>query len=243
MTEIIEIMAADNTILNGYINRYSKNQEKVLIQIHGMTSNCFKKREATISKRVGEIGIDTICFNNRGSEIVKYIKKKKDGETIQELAGTAYEDIHDSYYDILGAINYAVSLGYTKIYLQGHSLGSTKIVYTYNRLKEENNEVLKYIKGIILLSLVDVTDFTEGADKEEYIKNLKFAEQKEQEGKILDMMPKECFVHSISVKTFLRYTKYNKDIDFAQYDKENYSFDKLNNIDTPLFMRWGNDHR
>ena len=52
-------------------------------------------------------------------------------------------------------------------------------------------------------------------------------------------MPKEAFIHPISVKTFLRYAKYNKDIDFAGYGRDN-KLEKLNNIDIPLFMRWGN---
>ena len=54
-------------------------------------------------------------------------------------------------------------------------------------------------------------------------------------------MPKDPFIHPISVKSFLRYSKYNKDIDFARYgeDKE---FEKINNIDVPLMMRWGNDN-
>ena len=33
-------------------------------------------------------------------------------------------------------------------------------------------------------------------------------------------MPKEAFIHPISVKTFLRYAKYNKDIDFAGYGRD-----------------------
>ena len=48
-------------------------------------------------------------------------------------------------------------LGYENIYLQGHSLGCTKIVYTYNELvDEEEYDVLSNIKGVILLSLIDI---------------------------------------------------------------------------------------
>lgn len=112
----------DGVILNGYINKEKIKTEQVLIQIHGMTSNCFKKREKVISRNVEKLGIDSICFNTRGSDIVKYIKYKDGKKT---LGGTAYEDIEESYYDILGAIGYALQLGYKNIYLQGHSLGAT----------------------------------------------------------------------------------------------------------------------
>ena len=53
-------------------------------------------------------------------------------------------------------------------------------------------------------------------------------------------MPNNAFIHPISVKTFLRYVRDNKEFDFAAYstDKE---FKVLNSIDKPLFMRWGNE--
>ncbi len=77
--EIIEFYSEDGVILNGYINKGRLKTDKVLIELHGMTSNCFKKREMIISNYVEKIGIDSICFNNRGSDIVKYIKYK-DGQ-------------------------------------------------------------------------------------------------------------------------------------------------------------------
>ena len=63
-----------------------ENKGKVLIQIHGMTSNCFKEREKIIAEKLQELNIDTICFNNRGSEIIRYAKK------IDEIGYKLYED-------------------------------------------------------------------------------------------------------------------------------------------------------
>ena len=53
-------------------------------------------------------------------------------------------------------------------------------------------------------------------------------------------MPEESFDHPISVKPYLRYFKYNQDIDFARFSDKEYDFKELNNIQIPLFMRWGN---
>jgi len=233
-TKIIKFYATDGLVLNGYINKGNSNSKKVLIQIHGMTSNCFKNRDEVISKKINEINIDTICFNTRGSEIVKYIQYKNGDK---KLGGMAFEDVEESYFDIAGAMKYAIKLGYTDIYLQGHSLGATKIVYAHQKMRESNDELLKYIKGIILLSLVDIPGICKEYSKIEF---LEYAEEKETKGDVMELMPIESFLHPVSVKTFLRYVKYNKNIDFAPYDLEDNEFEILNQIEVPLFMRWGN---
>lgn len=231
--EIVSFRATDGIKLDGILSKSEKETKKILIQIHGMTSNCFKKRDKEIAKKVEEIGIDTICFNNRGSDIVRYIKN----DNAILLAGMAYENVEDSYHDILGAIEFAQKLGYKDIYLQGHSLGCTKIVYTYNKLYEENNPCLNNIKGVFLLSLIDIPDVVKVGIKEEYIQ---IAEEKKKKGEIMDLMPLKSFIHPISVKNFLYYTKYNENINFARYSEKDYKFEGLNKIKCPLFMRWGN---
>ena len=68
---------------------------------------------------------------------------------------------------------------------------------------------------------------------EEY---MELAEEKALE--LEELMPMESSIHPFSVKTYLRYIKYYKNIDFAKYTDENYDYDELNNIEVPLFMRW-----
>ena len=232
-TEIVIFNTKDQCLLNGIIYKSGADTKKILIQIHGMTSNCFKARNQIIANEIANISIDTIDFNNRGSDIIRYVNI---GET-KKLAGTAYEDIEDCYYDIVGAMEYAINLGYEEIYLQGHSLGCTKVIYTYQKLLSEKSYLLDKIKGIILLSLVDIPGIVRRGTKQEFIT---LAEEKEQEGKMLEMMPLESFIHPISVKNYLKYVKYNKNIDFAKYDELENEFKELNDIQCPLFMRWGN---
>lgn len=235
ITKITKFNATDGIILDGYLNKCQENTNSILIQVHGMTSNCFKNRDKMISSKVEELNIDTLCFNNRGSEIIKYCQKEN-GEKV--LQGTAFEDVEESFYDIVGAIQFAVDLGYKKIYLQGHSLGSTKIVYTYNKMLKENNQYLKYIKAIILLSLVDIPDIINTFTPKKFVD---LANAKEKENKLDELMPMETSIHPFSVKTFLRYIKYYENINFAQYNNENYNYEELNNINVPLYMRWGTE--
>ena len=240
--EKIDFIATDGIELNGILYKADNNIGKVILSVHGMTSNCFKKREDIIAKEANRNGIDYFCFNNRGSEIVKYISKEINGKTEKLLAGMAYEDVLEGYEDIVGAILKLQELGYKDIYLQGHSLGCTKIVYTYNELlEEEENDIINNIKGVVLLSLVDIPMTLKvylGSKYEDY---LNLAEEKEKAGLKNELMPKGAFIHPISVKGFLRYARDNKDIDFVGYGRDN-KLEKLNNIKVPLFMRWGNDN-
>ena len=239
--ELVDFYAADGVLNDGYLAK--TGSKKVLIATHGMTSNCFKNREKIIAKNLNENGIDFFVYNNRGSELVKYVKKRaEDGKEIKTLGGTSYEDPKEGYYDIKGAIEKMIDLGYQEIYLQGHSLGSTKTLYTYNRLKNEGYEDLDKIKAIVLLSLVNIPRALKIFLKEKYDETLDYAIQKEEKGLIYEMMPNGSFIHPLSVKTFLEYSKYSREIDFARYNDKEYNFEHLNNVEIPLFMRWGNNN-
>lgn len=238
MLERVYFNTEDEIELVGLLERPTNPTKRVVISVHGMQSNCLKRREDILSKEISNAGVAYFAFNNRGAELMTYTRKTT-GEKILN-GGSVYEDVLDGYYDIKGAINKMLELGYTDIYLQGHSLGCTKIVYTYNKLKNENN--VKNIKGIMLLSLVDIPDCQKYDLGDKYAEMMEYAENKEKEGKLNDLMPIESFDHPICVRSYLRYFKYNRDIDFARFWDKDYNFKELNNIQIPLFLRWGNVH-
>ncbi len=231
--ELIKIQATDGVTLDGYIYHCKTKTQKLLIQVHGMTSNCFRYRQTAIQEAVASLGIDTLCFNNRGSDVAKLIKGF-DGNT--RLAGTSYEEITECYFDICGVIKLALEKGYSEIYLQGHSLGSTKVVYTYNKLLEEKSEYVNNIKALILISLVDLPMVMNYFGK----KFISFAEEKISTGEENFIMQDEAFPYPLSAKTFLRYAKNGTDIDFAKFGNEEDDFKVLNSFKIPLFFRWGN---
>ncbi len=232
--------ATDRVDLKGIIYKTKNQTNKILISVHGMATNFIKERDEKIAENIKELNIDLLAFNNRGHDLVNYIKK--DSKENTELAGTSYEEISECYEDIVGAINYAISQGYTEIYIMGHSLGCTKTIYTYNKLIEENKtEILSKIKGVILLSLVDIPLALQVYLKEDFPVMVTYAKNMKREGLENQLMPEESFIHPISVKTFLRYAIDNKDIDFARFSDTNYSYKEINNIKVPLFMRWGNN--
>lgn len=237
--KLINFEAIDGIKLNGILYQGEDKSTDIILAVHGMSGNCFKQRDEAIAKAANSNGVDYFCFNNRGSELVKYIRKSVNGKIVKELGGTSYEDVLEGYQDIIGAILKLQSIGYTNIYLQGHSLGCTKVVYTYNRLKtEQNMDLLSDIKGVILLSLIDIPGVLKVFLKDNYNKYLDLAEEKMQNNQELDLMPADCFIHPISVKSFLRYAKNNEDIDFINPMQDN-KLTKINNISVPLFMRYG----
>ena len=239
--EQIEFLATDGIILDGLLYKSKERTNKVILAVHGMSSNCMKKRDQVISKKANENNIDYFCFNNRESELVKYTRRNIEGKKEKFIMGTSFEDVTEGYEDIVGAMIKLKELGYEEIYLQGHSLGCTKIVYSYNELKEEQDDLINMVKGVILLSLVDIPQTLKFYLRENFNKYLEYAEEQEKQNKPNELMPKESFIHPISVKTFLRYARDNKEIDFAGYGRDT-KLEKLNNIDVPLFMRWGNDN-
>ena len=230
--EQINFKATDGVLLNGFLYKSNIQTKKVIVAVHGMGSNCFKNRDVAIAQKAIQNGIDYFGFNNRGSELARYLKKTINGKTEKILAGTGYEDALDGYYDVLGAINKVKELGYTEIYIQGHSLGSTKTLYTYKKLKEENNEILNDIKGLILLSLIDINTVMKEYLGQKFSHYLEFAENKEREGDLKYLMPADSFIHPISVRTYLRYLR-----DYKEIDIDNYNMVSI--IDIPVFMRWG----
>lgn len=238
MLEKVYFELEDKVELVGLLHRPENTTDEVVISVHGMQSNCFKKREDILSKVINNAGIAYFAFDNRGANLMCYTKKTDGTKTLN--GGSVYEDVLESYYDIKGAIEKMLELGYTKIHLQGHSLGCTKIVYAYNRLKKENYKNLENIQSIILLSLVDLVDLQKydlGIDK--YNKMLELAIEKEARGEEMELMPFDSFDHPISVKSYLRYYRDNQEIDFAKFNDNNYDFKEINNISIPLFLRWG----
>lgn len=237
--EKIFLKTEDKADLVGLLHKGEKTN-KVVISVHGMTSDCLKRRDDIIAKAMIDNNIDFFSFNNRGHDVVSYLTKEMAGVYAKQKSGTAYEDVQDAYYDIKSAIDAMREKGYTEIYLQGHSLGCTKIVYTYNKLKRKNEgKYLNCIKAIMLLSLIDIprAQIVNLGDKYDYL--LEYAIEKEKNGEADMLMPKESFIHPMSVKTYLRYFRDNEEINFAQYNNKEYKYEELNNIEIPLFMRWG----
>ena len=69
--------ATDGADLKGVIYKTQNKTNNVLRSIHWMATNCLKERYEKIAEKVNELNIDFFAFNNRGHDIVNYIKKEQ----------------------------------------------------------------------------------------------------------------------------------------------------------------------
>ena len=155
--------------------------------------------------------------------------------------GSGAENIYDSYFDIKGAMIEMQKRGYKKIILQGHSMGCTKVVYTYNEFLNNNETtMLDAITGIVLLSMVDIPTALKQVLGKDYKKIISYFELLKKRGKGDKLVVLDASTPPVRPNTILQYAEDNKKIDFAKFGDNRTTFRELNNIKVPLFMRWGN---
>ena len=207
----------------------------VLISVHGITSNCLNYRDEVLAKTLTDNNIAYFTFDNRGHDVLNTY----DSFVNMNFQGSCVENVKDSYYDIKAAIIAMKKKRFNKIILQGHSMGCTKVVYTFNKMLEKNEkDILDSICAVSLLSMVDVPGYLKvllGENYDKVIELLKIKREKNGEKIVLvDNFP------PVNPTTILNFEQ-NGEFDFFKYTDENYKFEKLNSIKLPLFMRWGND--
>lgn len=209
----------------------------VMISVHGVITNCLNYRDDIISKKMIENNIAYFTFDNRGHDVLNTY------DSLQNMSynGSCAEDVKDSYLDITAAMKCMLSKKFNKIILQGHSMGCTKVVYTYNKLIESSDDNLsKHICGVSLLSMVDVPGYLKfvlGENYEKVIEYLKISKDKGNGDKLITI---ENFP-PVKPNTVLNFEK-GAELDFFDYTDSKYKFEKLFNIKVPLFMRWGNSN-
>ena len=158
---IVEVKTKDNLILNGILFKDSKCK-KIIINIHGTASNFYDEPFIKpMALEFPKIGYSFLSTNNRGNSVLTHTWQK---------CGSAVERFEDCLIDIDTWIEFVLEMGYSEIILQGHSLGTEKIVYYMNNGKYKNK-----IKLIILLGF-----------SESYGNGIKFMEKTNSKNKLFE---------------------------------------------------------
>lgn len=224
-------------------NQEKNQNKKVVLSVHGMTSNCFKKREDIFAQEFTKNGIDYFCFNNRGADIIEYFERVKTEKLLTRIeGGSATENFEECYHDIKGAIIMLLQKGYDDIYLQGHSYGSAKSVYTYNKFKQNMEiDLLNHIKSVTLLSIVDVPRMCRGLLKDRYNNVVTEVKQMINENRGDYLINREYFLHPMTAKNFLFFNQLGGPMDLVPFGAEKPNLVALSNIECPLLMMWGKE--
>lgn len=208
----------------GLFSKLTKNN-KVVIFMHGMYSNCLKRRDDILAEKLNEAGYAYFTFNNRGAEVGNLNK--------EVLHGTAFESPYDGKFDIDAAIRAMEKKGFSDINLLGHSLGCSKILNWYPSRKYNVN-------SIGLLSLTALSDkYRQVAGEKAYRMALTVAKLKLSKGKGSNLLPPEFYPRPISVRTFLDLFDFESEFNTVFYEDKDWNAESLNAISEPLFMRYG----
>lgn len=137
---IVKVKTPDNLSLFGLLAE-ANSTKTILINIHGTASAFYVEEfEEEFVKTLPEKDISVLFTNNRGNFIMESWQK----------TGAALEKFEDCLIDIDTWVEFVLKKGYKQIFLQGHSLGSEKVVYYMEKGKYKDK-----ISGVILLGFTD----------------------------------------------------------------------------------------
>jgi len=137
---IISVKTKDKLELYGMLLKSDK-KDSIIINIHGTADNFYDNNFIwEIYRVLAKSSISLLSTNNRGAY----------GLEVYQSSGACTEIFEKCLLDIDAWIAKAFSLGYKNIILQGHSLGTEKIVYYLAKGKYRNK-----IKAVILLGFSD----------------------------------------------------------------------------------------
>jgi pimeloyl-ACP methyl ester carboxylesterase len=191
---LLHYKTKDGLNLVGFLVKSKKANKKVILHIFGMSGNFFQSdRYAALSEKTEKSNFDLFFAGNRGMGLLTpfTLKKKK------AIIGTAKEKFKDCVFDISASINLLSRLGYTEIFLAGHSTGCQKIVY-YNYIKKDRR-----VKGLILLAPADDYNIAVKEFGKKFKKAVSIAENMIKHKKGDEITPK--WISLYTAKRFLSY--------------------------------------
>ncbi|MFA6365547.1 MAG: DUF1749 domain-containing protein [Candidatus Paceibacterota bacterium] len=144
---IVHTITADKIDLYGILLAAPK-KDTIIITVHGTADNFYDNEFIwQIAEAVAPLNVSMLSVNNRGSYNLEFYDY---GPGIRRDTGASVEIFEKCVLDIDTWIKFALSLGYKKIILQGHSLGTEKVVYYMGHGKYKSK-----VSAVILLGFSD----------------------------------------------------------------------------------------
>jgi len=123
--QLVQVSTSDGLYLHGF---YAPSSDKkvALLHIHGFEGNFYENNFIyTLIKNFQENNIGFLTVNTRGNGMIT------DFNTVNsqyKTIGAHNELLEEAHLDISAWLKYLIKQGYEKIILQGHSLGTVKVI-------------------------------------------------------------------------------------------------------------------
>ena len=231
--QLVRIKSIDGIEMAGNLYEPEEKTNKIVIHVHGLNGNFYENNFIdNISKSYTDKGYAFLPFNNRGKEFISELWRGKECVVI----GGSLERFNDCILDIDGLVKYVKQKGYNDIILEGHSYGCNKVIYYYNKKKDDS------IKRIVLLAPCDIPqECVKFLTKEEYEIAKKESTRLVKEGKEKELINFSLLANGkIAAGTYYNDFLPNGENDFIKYrDGKNGKSEVLNNIDIPVLVIFG----
>ncbi len=141
MGKLLQTLTSDGLYLHGYCVP-SKDKRIAILNIHGFEGNFYQNNFVHVlidGLEKSQIGFLTVNTRGNGTDTEINTAKGK-----YRRIGGRYELLEEAYLDIDAWVKFLVDEGYQEIVLQGHSLGTMKVVrYLFEgKLKDKVNKLI-----------------------------------------------------------------------------------------------------
>jgi len=123
--QLVQVSTSDGLYLHGYYSP-SCDKKTALLHIHGSEGNFYENNFIyVLEKHLNENNIAFLTVNTRGNGLTT------DFNTVNgkiKTIGTQKELLEEAHLDISAWIKFLIEEGYQEIILQGHSLGTMKVI-------------------------------------------------------------------------------------------------------------------
>ncbi|MBI4836348.1 MAG: alpha/beta hydrolase [Candidatus Abawacabacteria bacterium] len=224
--EIVQVRTQDDLILSGLYS-YGEKGKPLIIHIHGYSGTFYTNKFIhVIAEQLAQRGMGFLTVETRGSyekhDLPAYGKGYSEYGGFLELLEEAYQDI-DAW------ISFALKQGCQNIVLQGHSLGTYKIIrYLFEGKKAGN------VKKLILLCPFDKQGIIEKASQGKWPEYLHQAKENMAQGNGQDMIPTTWGSVPLSYQTFVSWYQENELNKIFDLYQPNYHSSVLAQVTLPV---------
>jgi pimeloyl-ACP methyl ester carboxylesterase len=224
--ELVKLQTADKFVLNAFWIAGLAGKP-VVVHVHGYGGNFYANQFVhTIGDMVSALGYGYLSVETRGSYDQQGLEVYGKGFS---NTGAYLERLEDAYLDIDAAIGFLLKKGFDQIVLQGHSLGTAKVVrYLYEGAHRE------LVKKLVLLCPFERFALANMLTLGHLPEYKEIAKTKVNEGLANDLIPVEWLLLPMSYGTFCSWYQDSEANHCFDYAQPNYDCSYLKAIKQPV---------